>query len=467
MRSPPRTSRAVTSRARSARSSRCRACSASSTSFCGPGTPSEPERERCIAGAAVSDVLEMLSPLAAEKRIRLVANLDDAGAAVAIERHQLGRVLSNLLVNAIKYTQSGGAVHLSTARSKRGVSFRVQDNGPGLSSDAVKHIFDADWVAQSTIRRGNGLGLAIARRIVEARGGKIQVSSALGGRQYLRGLHSARFLQLHFRKSRIRLTPYSREHWQHWLVPIKRAKLDSGRTLMIRLVLVDDHELFREGLRALLERDASLSIVATANDAREALQAAAQHPCDVVILDVTLPGSNGTSLVRDLKREDAGRKVLMLSMHQHLDVVFEALDNGADGYALKSQSPAELREAIRAVAAGERYLAPSLRDAVSERNGRGLTTGLSARALQARARDLRPARARLQQQRHRQSALHQHQDRRDASHAHHEEARGAQHGRAHPPRRAPRPPRCVTLPCVLLQDLPDWRAAPDARYERA
>ena len=156
---------------------------------------------------------------------------------------------------------------------------------------------------------------------------------------------------------------------------------------MIRLVLVDDHELFREGLRALLERDATLSIVASANDAREALEAVAQHPCDVVILDVTLPGTNGTSLVRDLKRLDVGRKVLMLSMHQHLDVVTEALDNGADGYALKNQSPSELREAIRAVAAGERYLAPSLREAVSERNGRGMTTGL-LRALSKREREI-------------------------------------------------------------------------------
>jgi DNA-binding NarL/FixJ family response regulator len=156
---------------------------------------------------------------------------------------------------------------------------------------------------------------------------------------------------------------------------------------MIRLVLVDDHELFREGLRALLECDATLSIVASANDAREALDATAQHPCDVVILDVTLPGCNGTSLVRDLKREDPARKVLMLSMHQHLDVVTEALDNGADGYAIKNQSPAELREAIRTVAAGERYLAPSLRDAVSERNGRGLTTGLLG-ALSKREREI-------------------------------------------------------------------------------
>src|ERR1700760_3833146 len=104
---------------------------------------------------------------------------------------------------------------------------------------------------------------------------------------------------------------------------------------MIRLILIDDHELFRAGLRALLEQDSELSVVATANDAREARQIVAQHPCDLIVVDVTLPGSGGIALARDLKREDPARRVLMLSAHHHLDFVAEAFDNGADGYALK------------------------------------------------------------------------------------------------------------------------------------
>ena len=129
---------------------------------------------------------------------------------------------------------------------------------------------------------------------------------------------------------------------------------------MIRVILVDDHELFREGLRALLSQDPEISIVAAAADAREAKPLVAEHPGSVVIVDVTLPGAGGVSFVRDLKREEPGRPVLMLSMHQHSDVVADALDSGADGYALKSESAAELLEAIRRVARGEQYLAPGL-----------------------------------------------------------------------------------------------------------
>jgi DNA-binding NarL/FixJ family response regulator len=145
---------------------------------------------------------------------------------------------------------------------------------------------------------------------------------------------------------------------------------------MIRVILVDDHELFREGLRALLANRDDLTVVAAANDAREALQAAADHPCDIVVVDVTLPGSGGVALVRDLKRDDPRRPVLMLSSYQHADIVVDALDAGAEGYAVKTQSPQQLIEAIRAVAGGERYLAPALRHLVRRDSGRSGRTGL-------------------------------------------------------------------------------------------
>ncbi|HXU68569.1 MAG TPA: HAMP domain-containing sensor histidine kinase [Polyangia bacterium] len=137
-------------------------------------------RGRCTASAAVTDALDVLAPLAARRNLRLVTSLHDADAAIAIGRSQLGRVLSNIVGNAVKYTQAGGSIYVATGRSKRGFSFRVQDNGPGLSNEDRQHILDAEYVARSPIRRGNGLGLAIARRIVERYGGKIQVSSKLG-----------------------------------------------------------------------------------------------------------------------------------------------------------------------------------------------------------------------------------------------------------------------------------------------
>jgi DNA-binding NarL/FixJ family response regulator len=150
----------------------------------------------------------------------------------------------------------------------------------------------------------------------------------------------------------------------------------------IRVILVDDHELFREGLRALLSNRPGLSVVAAANDAREALRVVAETPCDVVVVDVTLPGSSGIALCRDLKRDNERRPVLILTSDLHPDIVADAFDAGAEGYAVKSQSPQELVEALRAVVAGEQYLAPSLRHLVRGENGRGrsgVLSGLSPR----------------------------------------------------------------------------------------
>jgi DNA-binding NarL/FixJ family response regulator len=156
---------------------------------------------------------------------------------------------------------------------------------------------------------------------------------------------------------------------------------------MIRLILVDDHCLFREGLCALLENDPEMSVVATAGDAREALRAVAEHPCDLVVLDVTLPDAGGVSVVRDVARLAPERALLVLSMHTHADVVAEAIDGGAGGYALKTQSHHELLQAIRNVAAGERYLAPSLRPLMPRDDGWPVSGGLLS-ALSPREREV-------------------------------------------------------------------------------
>ena len=156
---------------------------------------------------------------------------------------------------------------------------------------------------------------------------------------------------------------------------------------MIRVILIDDHELFREGLRALLLREPDISVTAAASDAREGRRILDDHPGDLAIIDVSLPGSGGIALARDLKREEPGRRVLMLSMHDQLDVVAEALDGGVDGYALKSQAPAELLEAIHTVVGGGRYLAPQLQARSQDGNGHRLPPGL-LRGLSRREREV-------------------------------------------------------------------------------
>lgn len=132
-----------------------------------------------------------------------------------------------------------------------------------------------------------------------------------------------------------------------------------GQT-MTRLLLVDDHRLFRDGLRAILGAHSDLEIVGEASDYRAALELMEQTDFDLVVLDITLPGSNGLALLREMKRRRVRPPALVLTMHQHSDMVSDAFAAGAVGYALKHQSESELLEAIHAAARRESYLAPQL-----------------------------------------------------------------------------------------------------------
>jgi DNA-binding NarL/FixJ family response regulator len=128
----------------------------------------------------------------------------------------------------------------------------------------------------------------------------------------------------------------------------------------LRTLIVDDHELYREGLCALLSTVEDVEVVAQASDAREAMRVAQAISPQFAIVDVSLPGSNGLALLRDLVRWDRRCKILMLTMHVSEPFVAQAFADGARGYALKDQPAPEIAEAVQTVARGQRYLAPRL-----------------------------------------------------------------------------------------------------------
>jgi DNA-binding NarL/FixJ family response regulator len=123
-----------------------------------------------------------------------------------------------------------------------------------------------------------------------------------------------------------------------------------------RLLLVDDHSIFRLGLRALLNQGTDFLVVADAGSADEALQRLAANDVDAVITDLALPGRSGLELLADLHRHFPRVKSLVLTALRGDDYVRSCLSAGATGYMLKSSSHTELLEAIRTVAKGERFL---------------------------------------------------------------------------------------------------------------
>ena len=126
----------------------------------------------------------------------------------------------------------------------------------------------------------------------------------------------------------------------------------------MKVLLADDHRIVREGLRSLLEAQDDIEVVAEAADGRQALEMAAEHEPDIVVMDVAMPQLNGIEATRRLVSDQPETKVVALSMHSDRRYVSEALKAGASGYLLKDGAFDELVSAIRAVVANKVYLSP-------------------------------------------------------------------------------------------------------------
>ena len=135
---------------------------------------------------------------------------------------------------------------------------------------------------------------------------------------------------------------------------------------MIRVLLVDDHELFLEGLRGLLEKASEIEQVGAAHDGLEAVELVEQLKPDVVLMDMTMPRLNGIQATQQITGRFPGVKVVALSMHDDKRFILESLKVGARGYVLKECTSQELRTAISAVMAGQYYLAPPVMSAIVE-----------------------------------------------------------------------------------------------------
>jgi DNA-binding NarL/FixJ family response regulator len=141
---------------------------------------------------------------------------------------------------------------------------------------------------------------------------------------------------------------------------------------MTSVVIADDHEVVRQGLRTLLRADPAVRILAEASDGAEAIRMVERHHPEVLILDIAMPGMNGIEVTREVARVSSRTRTIILSMHSSESYIVEALRNGAAAYVLKDSPSTELLEAIRHVTAGRRYLSPPLSqraiDAYLERN---------------------------------------------------------------------------------------------------
>ncbi len=128
----------------------------------------------------------------------------------------------------------------------------------------------------------------------------------------------------------------------------------------IRILIVDDHPVVRQGLRSLLAGHADIEIIGEAENGAEVIPFLASHPVDVILLDIQMKGQSGIEIARRVRRYYAATRTIVLTTYDDESNVREALEAGVDGYLLKSVSHETLPDSIRAVARGEKLLSPSL-----------------------------------------------------------------------------------------------------------
>ena len=124
----------------------------------------------------------------------------------------------------------------------------------------------------------------------------------------------------------------------------------------MEIMIVDDHPLFREGLKAIVSRDANFSVCAEAGNGIEGARLARSHQPDIMLVDISMPDKSGIQMIRELKEELPDTRFVIISMHSEADYIVEAFRAGATGYMIKESASAQLLQGLSTVASGELFL---------------------------------------------------------------------------------------------------------------
>ncbi|MEP6621037.1 MAG: two-component regulator propeller domain-containing protein [bacterium] len=304
------------------------------------------------------------APLAERRRIALAVRTDEGALPVSFDAEQLEKVLLNLLSNALKFTEPGGAVEITVARDGHAAVVRVRDTGVGIAREQVERVFDRFFQGDASATRryeGTGIGLALAKELVELHGGTIDVASTPGeGSTFTVRLPIGNVADdaTPFAHS----TPVARADADTHeaalaFAPVAEATVSAADSIADRttVLLVDDNADVRAFVRSLLS-DAYRVIEAA--DGRQGLAAARAELPDLIVADVMMPELDGLSLGRALKSDamtDAIPLVLLSARAATEDQV-AGLETGADAYLLKPFDPPVLIATVDGLLAQRRRL---------------------------------------------------------------------------------------------------------------
>lgn len=135
---------------------------------------------------------------------------------------------------------------------------------------------------------------------------------------------------------------------------------------MVKVIIADDHPIFRRGLKQIIEEDKDIKVVDEAGNFSELIKKISQNDYDVAIVDITMPGKIGLDGIKDIKTLKPGLPILILSMHSEERYGVSAIKVGASGYLQKSEVPEQLIEAIRKINLGQKFISPNLAELIAD-----------------------------------------------------------------------------------------------------
>jgi PAS domain S-box-containing protein len=296
------------------------------------------ERARCETGELLREVSEAFEVVAKQSELVLCVEASRESVAVLCDRQRILQVFSNLIGNAVKFTPKGGSIRVRGERSGGEVRFTVEDTGPGISEEQVRRVFERYWQGPKNTRKGLGLGLYIAKGIVEAHGGRIWVESNVG-----RGASFCFTVPL--------AIPAETE--SRSVSGFAPSGPDSASIVLI----VDDDTEARLIMAEILE-SRGYAVVQSSNglEALMHLRGAPSLP-SLILLDLSMPVMDGWQFAAELKKEDAlgSIPVILISGGRRLED--EAARLGAVGCVEK---PVRIESLLGSV---ERHCGPGPRRA--------------------------------------------------------------------------------------------------------
>jgi signal transduction histidine kinase/DNA-binding NarL/FixJ family response regulator len=306
------------------------------------------------ATALLDDAMALMEPVGSAAGIVLRVEPTGSLPEVQADVERVRQVFSNLLANAIRFSPRGGEVRLRAEQLGGEVLFLVSDDGPGIPLEHRPRVFDRLWQGKHGAGGGAGLGLAIAKGIVELHGGRIGVESRPGaGSTFFFSLPCV--VQDGAPSS---ADPALREAHTETERPASTGA-PSRPSAPVRVLIVDDHPLVRRGVRAKLEHTGRYAVVAEAATGEEAVRFAHLARPQIVLMDLHLPGLSGIEATRRIAAELPDLPVLALSGEAESDVLLEVLEAGGSGFVRKTTAEHDLVPAMETVLQGEVFLYPS------------------------------------------------------------------------------------------------------------